>query len=54
MLLRENGFDINAKIVKLAIISNLEYTSGRKVLYSYEAIFLVNESLRAYISHDSG
>ena len=32
----------------------LLYTSGRKVLYPYEAIFLVKKSLNACISHDLG
>ena len=37
---------------RLQFVNDQFYTNGRKTTYHYEAIFLVNEILTAYISYD--
>ena len=41
-------------IYKRTLALLLDCSSGRKTMYDYEVIFLVNQSLRACISHDPG
>ena len=46
------GTIISVMVRRSFAYKTLSYSSGRKTTYLYEAILLVNESLRACISHD--